>query len=305
MTGGDPPGNSAVCGGDPRRLADVPRTDLEALLARHDALLLDAFGVLITGVGAVPGAAAALERIRASGTPFVVLTNDASRLPETCSRRYAALGLPDVEPDQVVTAGSLLRRHMRAAGLVGSRCMVLGTADSRAYVERAGGTVVGLDPEADVDAVVVCDEDGYPLLQGLNAAVTAALRRLDAGGPLALLLPNPDLLFPTAHGRYGVTAGAVAAAIEAALRHRTGARGDLAFTPLGKPHRPIVEEALERLGHPRDPVLVGDQLGTDILCANRAGIASVLVASGLTPDDDRLPLTTAVPDGRMGSLGDG
>lgn len=48
----------------------------------------------------------------------------------------------------------------------------------------------------------------------------------------------------------------------------------------GKPEVAIFEEAFERFGT-RDAVMLGDRLDTDILGANRAGIRSVLVLTGI------------------------
>ena len=62
-------------------------------------------------------------------------------------------------------------------------------------------------------------------------------------------------------------------------------RDDLRFTRLGKPNAPIFQEALRQAGT-TDVVMVGDQLGTDILGANRLGIPSALVTTGLSSLDD-------------------
>ncbi len=283
------------------RLGDVPHTTLPALMERHAVLLLDAYGVLVAGETAVPGARAGLDALRAAGHRHLILTNDAARLPESCAAKYARLGLGDVDPADIVTAGSLLTPHFAAAGLVGARCAMLGTADSRRYVERAGGEVVELP--GDADAVVVCDEAGYDVLQGLHDATTMLYARLDRGDHVALLCPNPDVVFPRGPGAFGVTAGALAAALEAALRHRYPDRDDLRFVHLGKPHAPIYAEALRRAG-PGDAVMLGDQLGTDILGANRAGLPSALVLGGLTAWDPDRPLGEDAPTWVLASLAD-
>jgi hypothetical protein len=48
----------------------------------------------------------------------------------------------------------------------------------------------------------------------------------------------------------------------------------------GKPEVAIFEEAVARFGA-QNPLFIGDRLDTDILGANRAGIASVLVLTGV------------------------
>jgi len=265
-----------------RRLGDIPHTTLDALIEGHEALLLDAYGVLVAGQVAVPGARAGLDAIRAAGRRFLILTNDAARLPASCAAKYARLGLGDVDPEDIVTAGSLLTPYFADHDLAGARCVVLGTDDSRAYVERAGGEVVALPGEAEV--VAICDEAGFDVLQGLHQVVTMLFARLDRGDPVRLLCPNPDLVFPRGPAGYGITSGALAATVEAVLAHRYPGRGDLRFVRLGKPHAPAYDEALRRAGT-RAVAMLGDQLATDILGANQAGIPSALVLGGLTPWD--------------------
>src|SRR5688500_4542781 len=131
------------------KLADV--------LDRYEAVLLDAFGVLVDGTSALPGAAelvAALERRR---MPYLVVTNDASRLPETVSRRFHGLGL-DIPAHGILTSGQLIGQYMAERGLAGARCLVLGTEDSQRYVSDAGGLVCPIEPDADYDLCAVCDD---------------------------------------------------------------------------------------------------------------------------------------------------
>ena len=282
-------------------LGDIPLITLPELLDRYEILLLDAFGTLIDGEAAVPGTPAALRAIAKAGRSFFVLTNDASRLPATCAARYGECGLPGIDGSRVITTGSLLTPYFAEHGLAGARCLVLGTADSRSYVEEAGGNLVQ-STSSPVDALVLCDEDGYPLLETLDDVTTLLIRQIEAGHPPRLLLPNPDFLYPRGDAGFGLTAGALAAMLEATLTHRFPGHAGLTFTRLGKPHRPIFTEASRRADSDR-MVMVGDQLPTDILGAQRAGIDSVLVGTGITPWDEELELTEAVPTYRMASLG--
>ena len=51
-------------------------------------------------------------------------------------------------------------------------------------------------------------------------------------------------------------------------------------TVAGKPEKPIFDEAVARFGA-TNPLFLGDRLDTDILGANRAGIPSALVLTGI------------------------
>ena len=253
--------------------------DIGSLIDGYQALLIDAYGVLVTQSGPLPDGVALIDELHRRGRRFFVVTNDASRLPETIGARLRGFGM-HVGDDEVIAAGSLLTPWFERNGLAGARCLVLGTDDSRVYVERAGGVVVALDATAEVDVIAVCDDAGFPFLDGSEAALTIASRQLDAGRPPRLVLPNPDLLYPKGGGEWGFTSGAVALLIEAGLERRFGA-GAPRFERLGKPHPPIFEEAARRAGT-RALLMIGDQLETDIAGARRAGIDAALLTTGVS-----------------------
>ena len=72
----------------------------------------------------------------------------------------------------------------------------------------------------DFDALAVCDDAGFAFLDGLEWALSAIVRAVDAGRRPALVLPNPDLVYPKGGGELGFTAGTMALMIEAALARR-------------------------------------------------------------------------------------
>ena len=266
-------------------------TSARAVVEQYPSVFFDAYGVLVDGAGAIAGAAAFLTDLRASGQPFYVLTNDASRLPTTSARRYRDLGLP-IDEAQILTSGSQLKPWFARENLAQAQCLVIGPQDTEHYVERAGGRVLDRTrarPE-DVDVIVVGDESGFPFVETVDLAVTAAIVRLDQGRPAALVCPNPDLIFPKSLGAFGIGAGSIAGIIENALAVRFIGMRTPQFTYLGKPHPPMFEAGCA-LAETREVVMFGDQISTDIRGANRAGLASALVSWGLTgtPSGDWAP----------------
>jgi HAD superfamily hydrolase (TIGR01450 family) len=259
-------------------MQDVPETTVAQLLARYDAFLLDAYGVLVTASGALPGAAEFLTGLAAAGKAHFVLTNDASKLPSTGAARYRGFGLPLTE-ERLITSGTLLAGYFAAHRLAGARCAVIGPPDSARYVEQVGGEIVPAN--APFEVLVVADESGFDFLEVVDAALSSAIRRLDRGEPLHLVLPNPDLIFPRGPDHFGIAAGSVAMLFEAALDLRYPDRPPLRFAQLGKPHAPIYQEGLRRCGT-RNAVMIGDTLNTDIRGANACGIDSVLLHTGVT-----------------------
>jgi len=261
----------------------VRTLEAAALIERFEVLLLDAYGVLVHHDGALPGAPALIAELNARGKRYFILTNDASRSARTSAGRFSEMGL-QIAAEQIISSGSLISPYFATHGLGGRRCVVLGPDDSRGFVRAAGGELV--TPGDDAEVLVICDEVGYAFVETVDRVLSALFARLDAGRPLTLLLPNPDLIYPKGADRsYGITAGCIACVFEAALAQRYPHRDELRFVRLGKPNPPIFEEALRRAGT-RDLVMVGDQLGTDIKGANDFGIPSALVPTGLTRPGD-------------------
>jgi HAD superfamily hydrolase (TIGR01450 family) len=267
-------------------VSDLPQIRIADLCRRYEGVLFDAFGTLIDGAAALPGAPELTARLTREGTRWFILTNDASRSAANAASRYRGLGL-SVSAEQVITSGSLVAPFFAERGLRGARTLVLGPDDARAAARDAGAVLVPADG-APLDVLVVADEAGYPMPDALDAAITAVFRTVERGRAPVLLLPNPDLIFPKGGGAFGIAAGSLALVVEAALAARFPERRDLRFERLGKPHRPIFEEAFRRAGT-RAVVLVGDSLETDVRGAREAGIDSAFIATGVS----RVP---AAPD---------
>ena len=253
------------------------RITIGELLDRYETIFFDAYGVLVHHNGALPGAAALIERLNREGRAYFVVTNDASRLPETAADRYRSFGLA-IPSDRVITSGALLSPYF-GHGLAGADCAVLGPEDSRRYVEMAGGRVISAD--GDFSVLVIGDETGFDFIPTMNAVLTGLFRRLEADQPVRMVLPNPDLIFPRGDGAFGFAAGSLAGMIEGALALRHPDHPAARFDRLGKPHGAIFEEARRRAGN-GPCVMIGDQAETDIRGANRAGIDSVLITTGVS-----------------------
>jgi ribonucleotide monophosphatase NagD (HAD superfamily) len=192
--------------------------------------------------------------------------------------------------------------YFATRGLAGARTCVLGTADSIEYVRAGGGEPVPLAAGMEVDALVVADDDGFEFLSGIELALSAVVRAVEAGRRPALVLPNPDLIYPKTTGELGFTAGAMALLIETALARRfPGER--LAFVPLGKPEPHLFDEAARRLGVPAARlVMVGDQLETDVAGAQAAGVDAALLA-GISRWEHARATATVAPRYLLATIG--
>lgn len=61
--------------------SSIPKITTDALIPRYEALLLDAYGVLVHEGGHYPGAVELIQRLNSSKKTYYLLTNDASRSP--------------------------------------------------------------------------------------------------------------------------------------------------------------------------------------------------------------------------------
>lgn len=276
----------------------IPEITAKQLLGRYEALLLDAYGVLLHSTGPMPDAAAFVERLNQSGKPYYLLTNDASRLPSTWATRLQGFGLV-IPEERLITSGSLLKGYFAEHRLVGARCVVLGPEDSCRYVGDAGGRIGSATEPFDV--LVIADDSGFPFFETADAALTTLFRSVEAGRSVHLLLPNPDVIYPKGRNGFGFASGGVAAMFEAALRGRYPDRAELRFVPLGKPAPAIFAEARRRSGT-RNLVMVGDQLETDIAGARAFGIDAVWITTGVTAAGVTTVPETLRPTYRMTSL---
>ena len=247
------------------------------LVSLVDAVLFDLDGILYVGTEAVPGAAEAVAAVRHAGRRVGFVTNNASRTPEAVARHLCALGIA-AESTDVVTSAQAAARLVAALVSPGSPVLVIGGEGLRRAIEERG-----LVPVTSVDDHPVAVVQGFAPDVGWRALTEGAVA-VRSGIPW--VATNLDVTVPSDRGLApgnGTLVDVIAAA--------TGRR------PLGvagKPHTPLHEETVARLCAV-NPLVVGDRLDTDIEGANRAGVPSLLVLTGVTTTHD---LLSAAPDQR-------
>src|SRR6476469_4000123 len=112
------------------------RTTLTSLTTPHEAIFLDAYGVLVDSNGAIDGAREGIAQLERSKTRWYVMTNDASRTRETMSTRFRSLGL-DIAADRIVAAMDAFPALVERLGIRGARTVVMGAADSHRMTRDA------------------------------------------------------------------------------------------------------------------------------------------------------------------------
>ena len=125
----------------------------------------------------------------------------------------------------------------------------------------------------------VCDPaNARVVIVGLDQNLTYHKLRIAGQRVLAgadFIGTNADRTFPMPGGEIVPGAGSLLAAVEA----MTGQQARI----MGKPEATVFQLALERLGTtPARTLMIGDRLDTDILGAQRAGLVTALVLSGVS-----------------------
>lgn len=230
------------------------------------------------------GAAEAVEELRGDGRRVLFLTNNSARTPEDVASKLRGMGIP-AEPDEVLTSAqataAFLARDVASSGRRATAFVV----GERGIVDALGGAGIEAgDPEPDY--VVVGWDRGvdYDKLRRAAVHVRAGAR---------LVATNADATYPAPGGELWPGAGSLLAAVETASGRRA--------TVIGKPHRPMFDAALERVGT-RRALVVGDRLETDVAGAAGAGLDAALVLSGAAALAD-LPDAPALPVAVLPDLG--
>jgi glycerol 3-phosphatase-2 len=235
-------------------------------LAGVDVLLADLDGVVYRGDDAIPHAVESINRAQTS-LRVGYLTNNASRTDATVAAHLANLGL-SVAPSDVVTSPQAAVRLLIDLVEPGSRILVVGGDGLTTEVERAGFAVVR---SAD-DAPAAVIQGFAPHVAWTDLAEAAyALRAPEGTEGIPWVATNTDWTIPQARGTAPGN-GTLVSAVHTAV-------GRLPVVA-GKPERAIFDAAATRFAA-ANPLVIGDRLDTDILGANRAGMASALVLTGI------------------------
>ncbi len=246
------------------------------LAERHDVALLDLDGVLYVGPDAVPGAPEAVRAAVEAGMRPAYVTNNAARTPTTVAAHLRELGVP-AGPEDVVTSAQAAATLLAGRVPAGSRVLVVGGEGLVVAVRERG--LVPVHEAGDGVAAVVqgfSPDVGWRLLAEGTYAVSAGL---------PWIATNMDVTVPTQDGNApgnGLLVGVVA---------RAAGRDPDAVA--GKPETPLHEESVRRTGA-KTPLVVGDRLDTDIDGANRVGVPSLLVLTGVCRPADLLRAEAAL-----------
>jgi len=244
-------------------------------------VLLDIDGVLTTSWMPLPGAVETVEWLGAQGIDFRLMTNSSAMSRLAIADRLSAIGMP-VDASHILTAVTGASSYL-SAHHGGQRCFVLNEGDF-------GRDLEGVDLVSPHSAEVVLLGGAGPSLGFTD--VDQVFKLLLAGVPVVALHRNTH--FETSDGPT-LDMGALIVGLETAV--------GIDIPIVGKPAPIFFRSALSALGHDASDVLmVGDDIGSDVVGAQAVGISGVLVRTGKFREHD-LEASATPPDHVIKTIG--
>ncbi len=241
-------------------------------LSRYKAILFDGDGVLWKSDLPLSGINPLFDFLSDTGIKWALLTNNNTRTVQDYINKLTKFGIPadqnSVFTSSSTTADYLLERFgpetpLHVVGMDGLKQTLLDagfpiTTGEKMPKNKVVAVVAGMDRQINHDKIKVA-------------------MRLILGGA-AFIATNTDGSFPTPEGINPGT-GMVIGALQAT----SGVEPYVA----GKPHPAIFTTALKTLGFgPKDVLMVGDRLETDIIGASNLGIQTAAVLTGVTSREE-------------------
>ena len=232
----------------------------------YKGYLIDLDGTIYMGKDRIPAAEAFVHELQRRGLPYLFVTNNTTRRPETVQAMLAQSFNIETPVETIYTATLATIDYMKDKNL-GQTVYVIGEDGLKSAIFGAG--------------YVEDSENPAYVVVGLDSQVTYeqfAIATLAVEKGAHFIGTNPDLNIPTERGLLP-GAGSLIALIEAATRVKA--------VYIGKPMAIIMEKALEHLGlKAEEALMVGDNYLTDIRAGIDNGIDSLLVLTGFTKPEE-------------------
>jgi glycerol-1-phosphatase len=253
---------------------------------QFQTLLLDLDGVIYEGESAIVDSVESITSVRNSGIKVGYITNNSSRKPETIANQLRGFGL-ELSVEEVISSAQAGVELLSTMIQAGSKVLVVGGEGLRSKVIEAGFVLVASS-----------DDNPAAVIQGFSPDVAwndlaEASYSIQRGAKW--VATNQDWTIPREKG-LAPGNGTLVSAVHTAV-------GQLPVVA-GKPERAIFETAMREF-KTESAIYVGDRLDTDVLGANKSGLGSALVMTGVTT---RKELLAAKSDSRpkyiLGTLKD-
>ncbi len=236
-----------------------------SVISDKKGVICDMDGVIYHDNELLPNVPEFIDHLIKTEKKFLFLTNSSERSPKELQQKLSRLGI-EIDESHFYTSALATAAFLKKQS-VSCSAYVIGEPGLINALYDQGITMNDVNP----DYVVVGETRTYTY-DKIAKAVT-----LVRGGA-KLIGTNFDLTGPGAGGRIIPACRALLAPIELAT-------GRTAYY-LGKPNPLMVKTGIDLLGvDPKDSVLVGDRMDTDIICGIEAEIDTVLVLTGVSTID--------------------
>jgi HAD superfamily hydrolase (TIGR01450 family) len=237
----------------------------------YEGYVFDLDGTIYLGDELLPGAKRLILKLRELGKRVVFLSNNPTKDPAMYAEKLGKLGLKTPASEIVNTVVTmtrwLLSNHPDAT------VFPISEEPLKNSLSEAG-IKMSENPE-EIDIVIASYDRtfDYRKLQIAFDAIWFYERAM-------LVTTNPDRYCPFPGGRGEPDAAAIVAAIEACT-------GTKCQVNVGKPEPIMLETMIDLIGlDPKECIVSGDRLYTEIQMAKRAGIPSAVVLTGETTEED-------------------
>ena len=250
-------------------------------LSKLKTLLIDGDGVLWRADEAMPGFLRFFAVLNEREIEWALLTNNNTRTVDAYVKKLAGFGVA-VPEDRIFTSSTVTAAYLAEKYGHGAAVHAVGMSGLLDTLGEAGFQVSTGEQMPDHEVVAVA----AGMDRGLNVdKVKVAMRLILAGAEF--VATNTDGSFPTADGLSPGT-GMVIGALQAT--------SGVAPTVMGKPERAIYDVSMRAMqADPQTTAMLGDRLNTDILGAQRVGIGTIGVLSGVMTQEE-LEGSEVVPD---------
>ncbi|MEY8445845.1 TIGR01457 family HAD-type hydrolase [Enterococcus ratti] len=232
----------------------------------YKGYLIDLDGTIYRGTEPIPAGKHFVEALQERKLPFLFVTNNTTKSPETVAHRLDNEFDIHVQPETIYTATLATIDFMLSDGK-GKKVYAIGEAGLIDLILAAGFIWDEKTPD-----YVVVGLDNYLTYEKIVKATLAIQKGATFIGT------NSDKNIPTERGLLP-GAGSVISFVETATQ----------TSPIyiGKPEAIIMNKAVEKLGLKKEEVImVGDNYETDIQAGLQNHIDTLLVLSGFTKEED-------------------
>jgi arabinose operon protein AraL len=226
--------------------------------------IFDLDGTIYRGEKLIAGARETIEKLNSLSKKIVYLSNKPIQPREDYAEKLTRLGVP-TEPTEIINSSMVMARWLSHQA-PGAAIFVIGEPPLIAELRREGFRIS--ENPGEVQYVIASFDRTFDYRK-LNIALQAIKRGAH------FVATNPDRTCPVEGGEIPDCA-AMIGAVE-------GATGKKVEAIVGKPSDIMIQVAVEAMGlRPRDCLLVGDRLETDMVMGKKAGMATALVLTGVT-----------------------